>query len=97
MSETTETDQIERDLARTRARMDNRLDELQDRLSPGQLVNDAFAYFKGGDGADFTRRSYRSSRPIRCRLFSPASGLPGSWRRVAANQRPRAGALTNRT
>ncbi|TVV76466.1 DUF3618 domain-containing protein [Sphingomonas solaris] len=55
MSETTETDQIERDLARTRARMDNRLDELQDRLSPGQLVNDAFAYFKGGDGADFTQ------------------------------------------
>ena len=35
--------------------MDNRLDELQDRLSPGQLVNDAFAYFKGGDGADFTQ------------------------------------------
>lgn len=55
MSETTETDQIERDLARTRARMDNRLDELQGRLSPGQLVNDAFAYFKGGDGADFTQ------------------------------------------
>ena len=55
MSEATETDQIERDLARTRARMDSRLDELQDRLSPGQLVNDAFAYFKGGDGADFTQ------------------------------------------
>ncbi len=54
MVELTETDRIERDLARTRARMDGRLDELQDHLTPKQMVNDAFAYFRGGDGADFT-------------------------------------------
>jgi ElaB/YqjD/DUF883 family membrane-anchored ribosome-binding protein len=54
MAELTETDRIERDLARTRARMDGRLDELQDHLRPKQIINDAFAYFRGGDGADFT-------------------------------------------
>lgn len=49
-----DTDRIERDLARTRARMDGRLNELQDKMSPAQLANDALAYFQGGDGADFT-------------------------------------------
>lgn len=51
---TDETAAIERDLAATRARMDSRLDELQDKMSPSQLANDALAYFGGGDGADFT-------------------------------------------
>lgn len=55
MTETIETDQIERDLAKTRARMDRRLDELQDHLTPRQMINDAFSYFKGSDGSDFTR------------------------------------------
>ena len=49
-----DTDRIEADLARIRARMDSRLDQLQDHLTPKQMVNDAFAYFRGGDGADFT-------------------------------------------
>jgi ElaB/YqjD/DUF883 family membrane-anchored ribosome-binding protein len=55
MAELAETDHIERDLARTRARMDRRLDELGDHLTPKQMLNDAFAYFKGGNGADFTQ------------------------------------------
>lgn len=50
-----DTNVIERDLAETRARMDRRLDALQDRLSPGQIANDALAYVQGGDGADFAR------------------------------------------
>ena len=52
---TDDTDQIEHDLAQTRARMDRRLDELGDRLAPNQLVNDALAHVTGGDGADFTQ------------------------------------------
>ncbi|MBB5716848.1 DUF3618 domain-containing protein [Sphingomonas aerophila] len=52
---TDDTDQIERDLAQTRERMDRRLDELGDRLAPNQLVNDALAHVTGGDGADFTQ------------------------------------------
>ena len=55
MVELTETAAIERDLAKTRARMDHRLGELQDHLTPRQMLNDAFAYFQGGDGADFTQ------------------------------------------
>jgi len=55
MAEIADTDHIERDLAKTRARMDRRLDELGDHLTPKQMVNDAFAYFRGGDGADFTQ------------------------------------------
>lgn len=55
MAELTETDRIEQDLARTRARMDGRLDQLQDHLTPKHMINDAFAYFRGGDGADFTQ------------------------------------------
>ena len=55
MVEMTETAAIEHDLAKTRARMDLRLDELQDHLTPKQMLNDAFAYFQGGDGADFTQ------------------------------------------
>ena len=55
VDDTNDTDQIERDLAKTRARMDRRLDELGDRLAPNQLVNDALAHVTGGDGADFTQ------------------------------------------
>ena len=54
MDQLSETDRIEHDLAATRARMDSRLDELQDHLNPKQMLNDAFAYFRGGEGADFT-------------------------------------------
>lgn len=53
--DTTDTDQIEQELAETRARMDRRLDALGDKLSPNQLVNDALAQVSGGDGADFTQ------------------------------------------
>ena len=49
-----DSDQIEADLARTRSRMDHRLDQLQEHLTPKQMLNDAFAYFRGGDGADIT-------------------------------------------
>jgi hypothetical protein len=52
---TNDTDQIEQDLAQTRARMDRRLDQLGERLAPNQLVNDALAHVTGGDGADFAQ------------------------------------------
>jgi ElaB/YqjD/DUF883 family membrane-anchored ribosome-binding protein len=54
--EFSETDQIEQDLARTRARMDERLDALQDKIAPAQIVNDAFAHIGGNDGAAFAER-----------------------------------------
>lgn len=48
-------DQIERDLERTRERMDDRLSQLEERLTPGQLLNDGLASLSRTDGADFTR------------------------------------------
>jgi len=42
---------IERDLAETRARMDQRLDELQEKLKPGQMVNETISYLGGGQNS----------------------------------------------
>ena len=53
---------IERDLDQTRARLDSRLSELQDRLSPGQMLDDVMAYFRGSEGADFGRNLLGSVR-----------------------------------
>ena len=90
MVELAETDRIEADLARTRARMDSRLDELQDHLTPKQMMNDAFAYFRGGDGADFTQDlvSRAKANPLPVALagigiawLMASSGKPSSTRR----------------
>jgi len=51
-----ETNQIEQDLARTRARMDERLDALQEKMAPAQIVNDTFVHIAGNDGAAFAER-----------------------------------------
>ena len=42
--------EIERDLDQTRNRLGSHLDALQDRLSPGQVLDDLMAYFKGSEG-----------------------------------------------
>lgn len=91
MDDPTETDRIERDLARTRARMDSRLDELQDHLTPKQMLNDAFAYFRGGDGADFTKDLVTRARanPLPVAL----TGIGIAWLMVSA-QKPGVSAPT---
>ena len=55
MSDHTPTGAIERDLDRTRARLGSHLSELQDRLSPGQVLDDLMGYFRGSEGAAFGR------------------------------------------
>ena len=62
MVETPETAAIEQDLAQTRARMDHHLDELQDRLSPSQVLNDALSYFQRGNGSDFAQDLIRRAK-----------------------------------
>lgn len=59
---TSDQDRIEADLARTRSRMDNRLNELQERLSPGQVLDDVMGYFRGSEGGDFARNLMDSVR-----------------------------------
>ncbi len=82
---TAEQDRIERDLARTRSRMDTRLTELQDRLTPGQIVDDLMGYFKGSEGGEFARNLMLSvrSNPMPAAL----TGIGLAWL-MAANPRP---------
>lgn len=84
---TSQQDVIERDLERTRSRMDNRLSELQERLSPGQIVDDLLGYFRGSEGGDFARNLMDSVRnnPLPAAL----TGIGLTWL-IASNPQPRA-------
>jgi hypothetical protein len=42
--------ELQREVEQQRARLESRIDEIQDRLSPGQLVDEMLAYTKGGGG-----------------------------------------------
>lgn len=81
-----EQNRIEKDLERTRTRMDDRLSELQERLSPGQIVDDLMAYFRGSDGADFGRNLMASvkNNPLPTAL----TGIGLTWL-MASNPHPR--------
>lgn len=61
-SNTSDPGRIERDLDQTRSRLGSHLSELQDRLSPGQVLDDAMNYFRGSEGADFGRNLLDSVR-----------------------------------
>lgn len=79
------TDSIERDLEHTRARLDATLDALQQKLSPGQMVDQAMNWFKEGNGADFGRNLGRNVRdnPIPVALI----GIGLGWLMVNGGRR----------
>ncbi|MCY1665152.1 DUF3618 domain-containing protein [Rhizobium sp. SL86] len=52
-SETARPEDIEREIEQDRQRIGAKLDEIQNRMSPGQLVDEAIAYAKGSGGAEF--------------------------------------------
>jgi len=81
-------DRIEEDLARTRARMDGRLSALQERLSPGQVLDDLMAYFRGSEGGDFARNLMSSvqNNPMPAAL----TGIGLAWL-MASNPHPSSG------
>ncbi len=86
MSEnTSDPDRIERDLDQTRSRLGSHLSELQERLSPGQVIDDVMAYFRGSEGADFGRNLLESVRanPLPAAL----TGIGVAWL-MASNSRP---------
>lgn len=64
MSQTPSSDAngIERDLDQTRSRLGSHLSELQDKFSPGQVLDDVMGYFRGSDGAEFGRSLLDSVR-----------------------------------
>ena len=92
MSDTTSSDpgssdpsRIERELDSTRSRLGSHLSELQDRLSPGQVLDDLMGYFRGSEGGDFARNLMDSVRgnPMPAAL----TGIGLAWL-MAANPRP---------
>lgn len=54
--------ELEREVEAKRAEVEHNLDELQDRLSPGQMMDQLFDYARTGNGAEFTRNLGRSMR-----------------------------------
>ena len=54
--------ELEREVEAQRAEVEENLDKLQDRLSPGQMMDQLFDYAKNGNGAEFTRNLGRSMR-----------------------------------
>ncbi len=57
MSQTPSNDpnRIERDLEQTRLRLGSHLSELQEKFSPGQVLDDLMSYFRGSEGAEIGR------------------------------------------
>ena len=51
MSTDNNTERLQREIDAQRARVDETIDSLQARLSPGQLVDELLAYTKSGGGA----------------------------------------------
>jgi len=47
--------EIEREVEHSRAEVERTLDQIQDRLSPGELVDQAVGYLRTSGGAEFTR------------------------------------------
>ena len=51
----TESTAVDRDLDATRTRLGGHLDQLRNRMTPGQVLDDVVRYFRGKEGADFGR------------------------------------------
>lgn len=82
------TERVERDLDHTRARLDATIDALQDKLSPGQIFDQAVAYLKEGSGAEFSRNLVHSMRdnPLPVTLV----GIGLAWLMIAGPRREEA-------
>lgn len=49
-SDTKDSAELQREVEQQRARLEDRIDQIQQKLSPGQLVDEMLAYTKGGGG-----------------------------------------------
>lgn len=76
MEGSAETGRVERDLEHTRARLDATLGALQQKLSPGQMVDETMSWFKESGGGDFGRNLGRNVRdnPIPVALIGVGIG-----------------------
>jgi Protein of unknown function (DUF3618) len=81
--------EIERDVQQSRAEIEHTLDAIQERLSPGQLVDQAVNYFRGGRGVDFARNLGDSiaANPIPVTLM----GVGLAWMMISGQRSARDG------
>jgi ElaB/YqjD/DUF883 family membrane-anchored ribosome-binding protein len=74
--------QIESEVAGTRARLADTLDTLRERLSPGELIDQAVQYVRGSAGTDLARNVAQSAKdnPVPFILIGAGAGwLIYSW------------------
>lgn len=85
MEGSVDTTRIERDLESTRARLDATIDALQQKLSPGQAVDQFITYLRDGGGAEFGRNLMRTVRdnPVPVALI----GVGVAWLMVGSTRR----------
>ncbi len=83
--DTTAIDAIEQDLMRTRARLDATIGELQQKLSPGELMDQAMTYFKESGGMELGQKFGQSVRdnPIPVAMIGVGLG----WLVVAGSRK----------
>ena len=76
--------EIEREVREERAHVEQTLDAIQDRLSPGQLVDQAVTYIRTSGGSDFVRNLGDSVRqnPIPIALV----GVGLAWMMIASSR-----------
>lgn len=86
---------IERDLRETRAKVDRTIDEIQDRLSPGQLLDEGLRYLRNGPTDYLTTFGSNFGNSVRDNPLPVAMiGLGVAW--LALGQRPDASGSTHR-
>ena len=81
-----DTKHIERDLEETRERLGATIDALQEKLSPGQVVDQALGWVRANGGAEFGQNLMRSVRdnPMPVALV----GLGVAWLMMQGNRPP---------
>jgi hypothetical protein len=79
--------EIEREVRQSRADIEQTLDAIQERLSPGQMVDQAIGYLRGGRGVDFARNLGDSiaANPLPVALL----GVGVAWLMFSSQRSPR--------
>ncbi|GHA36023.1 nutrient deprivation-induced protein [Devosia pacifica] len=78
---------LEREVDAQRSRIETRLDALQDRLSPGQFIDEALRYTRSGAGADYVNNLGRSVKNNPLPVALVGVGLAWLMARPASGQR----------
>ena len=90
----TSSGQLERDAEQTRSQLAQTLEELRERMTPGQLVDQAVDYAKDSDGGQFVRNLGRqtTANPLPVALI----GAGVAWLMLSNGRQPGQSASINR-